>query len=248
MSEGKGGECGGEKHRRLLGKPAWQTADIGGRFLTITWETARTSWLLRGSCLDQPRNVASRWIPRLTGFPKRPSASSCFLQSPFDSSLAMGRSANHVIRIAIGSTDQCLPDETQAIPSLFFHFTPARSTEQLEAVIGNDGAKDQSNPNSIVFKFVPPLPEQRRIVGILDEAFAGIATAKANAEKNLQNARDLFESHLQAVFTPRGDGWANHEQLDDLTDPNRRSHTDVKPGGEGDVVFVRGGDLAAGGS
>lgn len=43
---------------------------------------------------------------------------------------------------------------------------------------------------------VPPLPEQHRIVGILDEAFAGIATAKANAEKNLQNARALFESQL----------------------------------------------------
>jgi len=53
----------------------------------------------------------------------------------------------------------------------------------------------------------PPLPEQRRIVGILDEAFAGIATAKANAEKNLQNARELFESHLQAVFTARGPEW-----------------------------------------
>ena len=50
----------------------------------------------------------------------------------------------------------------------------------------------------------PPLPEQRRIVGILDEAFAGIAAAKANAEKNLQNARALFESHLQSVFTQRG--------------------------------------------
>ena len=54
---------------------------------------------------------------------------------------------------------------------------------------------------------LPPLPEQRRIVGILDEAFGGIATAKANAEKNLQNARALFESHLQAVFTQRGEGW-----------------------------------------
>jgi type I restriction enzyme S subunit len=52
-----------------------------------------------------------------------------------------------------------------------------------------------------------PLPEQRRIVGILDEAFDGIATAKANAEKNLQNARALFESHLQSVFTQRGEGW-----------------------------------------
>jgi len=47
---------------------------------------------------------------------------------------------------------------------------------------------------------LPPLTEQRRIVGILDEAFDGIATAKANAEKNLQNARALFESHLQYVF------------------------------------------------
>jgi len=35
----------------------------------------------------------------------------------------------------------------------------------------------------------PPLPEQQRIVGILDKAFAGIATAKASAEKNLHNAR-----------------------------------------------------------
>lgn len=54
---------------------------------------------------------------------------------------------------------------------------------------------------------IPPLTEQQRIVGLLDEAFAGIATAKANAEKNLQNARALFESHLQSVFTQRGPGW-----------------------------------------
>ena len=55
---------------------------------------------------------------------------------------------------------------------------------------------------------IPPLPEQRRIVGILDEAFAAIATARANAETNLQNARALFESHLDAVFSQRGEGWA----------------------------------------
>ncbi|MBB5040464.1 restriction endonuclease subunit S [Prosthecobacter dejongeii] len=54
---------------------------------------------------------------------------------------------------------------------------------------------------------LPPLAEQQRIVGLLDDAFEGIATAKANAEKNLQNARALFESHLQSVFTQRGPGW-----------------------------------------
>ena len=54
---------------------------------------------------------------------------------------------------------------------------------------------------------ITSLPEQQRIVTLLDEAFDGIATAKAHAEKNLQNARAIFESHLQSVFTQRGDGW-----------------------------------------
>ncbi len=51
------------------------------------------------------------------------------------------------------------------------------------------------------------LLEQQRIVTILDEAFEGIATAKANAEKNLKNARALFDSYLNTVFSRRGDGW-----------------------------------------
>ncbi len=65
---------------------------------------------------------------------------------------------------------------------------------------------NQTALNSIPIP-IPPLAEQQRIVGVLDEAFAGIATAQANAEKNLQNARALFASHLQSVFTQRGKGW-----------------------------------------
>lgn len=61
----------------------------------------------------------------------------------------------------------------------------------------------------------PPLPEQQRIVGILDEAFEGIATAKVNAERNLQNARALFQSHLQSVFTQRGKGWVEKKLGDE---------------------------------
>lgn len=57
--------------------------------------------------------------------------------------------------------------------------------------------------------FVPSdTKEQHRIVGILDEAFNGIAIAKANAERNLQSSYALFESHLQFIFTQRGSGWA----------------------------------------
>ena len=56
---------------------------------------------------------------------------------------------------------------------------------------------------------LPPLAEQQRIVAILDEAFEGIATAKANAEKNLQNAREVFEDYLRDVFTRRGERWVD---------------------------------------
>jgi type I restriction enzyme, S subunit len=54
---------------------------------------------------------------------------------------------------------------------------------------------------------LPPLPEQQRIVAILDEAFEGIDRAIANTEKNLANARELFNSYLNKVFTEKGEGW-----------------------------------------
>jgi len=47
---------------------------------------------------------------------------------------------------------------------------------------------------------IPPLPEQKRIVKILDKAFTAIGKAKENAEKNLQNAKELFESYLNGIF------------------------------------------------
>lgn len=54
---------------------------------------------------------------------------------------------------------------------------------------------------------IPSPPEQQRIVFILDETFAAIDKAKENAEQNLQNSRELFESYLQSVFANPGEGW-----------------------------------------
>lgn len=56
---------------------------------------------------------------------------------------------------------------------------------------------------------IAPVSEQRHIIGVLDKAFDAIAKARANAEQNLQNARALFEDHLQSVFTQRGEGWVD---------------------------------------
>ena len=60
------------------------------------------------------------------------------------------------------------------------------------------------------------IADQQRIVAILDEAFDGIATARANAEQNLQNARAIFKGHLQAVFSQRGEGWVETTVGDQL--------------------------------
>lgn len=94
---------------------------------------------------------------------------------------------------------------------------------------------------------VPPLPEQHRIVAILDEAFAGIATAKANAEKNLQNARALFESHLQSVFTQPGPGSVTRRLADvcgiisKLIDPREAEFLDFVHVGAGNIQSQTGG-------
>ena len=94
---------------------------------------------------------------------------------------------------------------------------------------------------------VPPLPEQRRIVGLLDEAFAAIATAKANAEKNLQNAREIFESHLNEVFAKKGEGWVERT-LEDVAMTFGRGKSKHRPRNEpklygGKYPFIQTGDI-----
>ena len=54
---------------------------------------------------------------------------------------------------------------------------------------------------------LPPLAEQKRIVAILDEAFAGIETVIANTEKNLANARELYDGYLGKIFKDEASKW-----------------------------------------
>jgi len=63
---------------------------------------------------------------------------------------------------------------------------------------------------------LPPPIDQRRIVRVLDKTFEGIATAKANAETNLQNARALFKSEVNSIFSRRGHDWVT-KTIDEIS-------------------------------
>ena len=96
-------------------------------------------------------------------------------------------------------------------------------------------------------RYPESLYEQQRIVDILDEAFDGIAAAKANAEKNLQNARALFESHLQSVFTQHGEGW-KQKTLAEIATTFGRGKSKHRPRNElklygGNYPFIQTGDI-----
>jgi type I restriction enzyme S subunit len=139
-----------------------------------------------------------------------------------------------------------LPND-KFVPEFLFYFLLANKDELVAQATGNA----QPNISQIKIKNtevpLPPLAEQQRIVGILDETFAGLATAKANAEKNLQNARALFESHLQSVFSQRGEGWAettleNHVDLVAGFAFKSSQYTDA----EDDIRLIRGDNIVQG--
>lgn len=116
-------------------------------------------------------------------------------------------------------------------------------------ISGRDGAVFPSISRSeicaITLSF-PSLPEQRRIVGVFDDAFAGLATTTANAEQNLKNARELFDSYLTSVFTQKGKGWKEVSLGEvcaissKLIDPRKAKFIDLPHLGAGNMASKTG--------
>ncbi|MFA6160475.1 MAG: restriction endonuclease subunit S [Parcubacteria group bacterium] len=90
----------------------------------------------------------------------------------------------------------------------YFYLISDEFQERLSKVSARSAQAGFSKDDIYDFPIiVPPLPEQNRIVKILDEVFEGIGKAKENAEKNLQNAKELFDNYLHGVFTNNSKGW-----------------------------------------
>ena len=84
---------------------------------------------------------------------------------------------------------------------LYFYMISKGFKVQIDKIIGGTAIPTLSQANLGNLQIpLPPVSEQKEIVAILDKAFADIAKAKENAEQNLKNAEELFESYLQNIF------------------------------------------------
>jgi type I restriction enzyme, S subunit len=103
-----------------------------------------------------------------------------------------------------------VPDEV--LDTRYFYYFCCNSVERFNDLGSGTTFKELSKKalSSVIIP-IPPLPEQKEIVKILDEAFAAIDEAKANIEKNIENAKELFQSRLNDYDFPI-------EKLENLVD------------------------------
>jgi len=100
----------------------------------------------------------------------------------------------------------------ELVPEYLFYFLSQDSFRIAGAKVMTGAVGHKRVPKDFIENHkipLPPLAEQKSIVAILDAVFSGITKAVANAEKNLANARELFESYLNSVFTQKGEGWVD---------------------------------------
>jgi len=114
----------------------------------------------------------------------------------------LGIAANLSNGIGFGSSEYIVFRPDKSMDKEWLYYFLSRESFRTEGAARMSGAVGHKRVSKEFIESypipVPPLPEQQRIIGILNEAFEGIATAKANAEKNLQNARALFGTGFSA--------------------------------------------------
>jgi type I restriction enzyme S subunit len=98
----------------------------------------------------------------------------------------------------------------------------------------------RQNLSPILIAYPKSIKEQQEIVSMLDDAFESIERAKSNAEQNLKNAKELFQSYLQGVFKNKGEDW-EEKTLEEIADVEY-GYTD-KSNEEGDYRYIRITDI-----
>jgi type I restriction enzyme S subunit len=129
---------------------------------------------------------------------------------------------------------------------LFYFLLTREFNEQMEKLQkgANYPAVTDSEVKNIPLHYPSSLPEQHRIVSILDTCFEAIEKAKSNAERNLQNAKELFESYLNGVFEKGGKEW-ELKRLGEVCEIKNGGtpRTSVLEYWDGDVAWITPADL-----
>ena len=137
----------------------------------------------------------------------------------------------------------------QVLPSFVSYFL--RSPDGLAGLGARTGGSVQQVINlSDLRQVLVPVPEreeQQRLIDLLDEAFEGIATAKANAEKNLQNARELFDSRLRSLVSEQAEA-SDRKTLREIAMDFGRGKSKHRPRNDpklygGPYPFIQTGDV-----
>jgi|AntRauTorcE11897_2_1112592.scaffolds.fasta_scaffold11459_3 type I restriction enzyme S subunit len=123
-------------------------------------------------------------------------------------------------------------DTKKILPSFFNYYSQSRVyLNDIDEQTSGATRKRISRKNLGKIRIpLPPIPEQKRIVAILDKAFADIDQARALTEQNLKNARELFESYLQQVFSQRGEEWVDGYLENLVSEDCSLSYGIVQPG------------------
>jgi type I restriction enzyme S subunit len=147
--------------------------------------------------------------------------------------------------VGFGSSEYFVFRPNPMVSKEWLYYFLSRETFRIEGAARMSGAVGHKRVSKEFIEDypipVPPLAEQQRIVGLLDEAFGGIASAKANAEKNLQNARALFESYMDSVFGEHVAGRIERKLSEvcaitsTLVDPRKKEFLDMTHVGAGNI-------------
>ncbi len=119
---------------------------------------------------------------------------------------------------AIGRSVAAIRPKVEIIDQRYLWYFMQGKVQEMRQ--GSQGAAQTVINREMISELLIPLPtieKQRQVVAVLDKAFAGIATATANAQKNLTNARALFESYLSIELTTKSNDLKN-QRLGEFVD------------------------------
>lgn len=138
------------------------------------------------------------------------------------------------------------PKDTKIIlPEYIFCYLHSKYDE-IRKITGDNGNERRGLNMPLIRNIeipVPSIKEQQCLVTVLDKVFSDIAKVKENAEQNLKNAKELFESYLQNVFSNKGDDWESKELMQVCEQITDGSHFSPKSFEEGKYPYITVRDI-----